>query len=159
MKSMFAVCVLFLWLIMTSAHAENSECWGDPSREDMMCTPITEPLLLSLRGRTEVVVERALDAPGRNSDRGRHFLSNFSRGAQAGAGAVNVMFEAGRAAIITADVDEPGGAGTRMFIWNAMAAPLIGQELDSQTIDFQRSPFCSELSAASKRCKGGGMGG
>jgi hypothetical protein len=138
------------------AYADNAACWGDDSRVDITCVKITEQLLLSLRGQTIEPVRKALKAPGRSVESGLHFLSNYSRGEKTGSGDVNVTFEDGRATAVNASVDSPGKAGRFEFIWNAYAAPALGNDIDRATRDFRRAPFCSDFSGKPTKCRGDG---
>ena len=136
------------------AHADNAACWGDESREDITCVKVTEDLLLSLRGQTIGAVRKAMKAPGRGIENGLHFLSNYSRGEKTGSGDVNVFFEDGRATVVNASVDSSGKPGQFEFIWNAYAAPPLGDEFDRSTKEFGRKPFCSDFSGKPTKCKG-----
>ncbi len=140
------------------ARADNSACWGDNSREDITCVQITEPLLLSFRGQSRDFVRKAMKAPGvERHPHSLHFLSNYSKGRKTGSGDVNVTFEDGRATIVNASIDTPEQAGQFEFIWNAYAAPPLGQEFDRSTKDFARQPFCSDFSGKPQKCKGGNI--
>ncbi len=110
------------------ALAENSACWGGDSREDITCTKVTEKLLLGFRGQTIDSIRKAMKAPGRGIENGLHFLSNYSWGEKTGSGDVNVTFEDGRATIVNAFVDSPSKPGQFEFVWNAYAAPPLGEE-------------------------------
>ncbi|WP_428532937.1 hypothetical protein [Rhodopila sp.] len=137
-----------------AARADNAACWGDESRGDITCAKITEPLLLSLRGQTIDAVRKAFAAPGRDIEKGLHFLSNYSRGEKTGSGDVNVAFEDGRATTIQASVDSPSKVGEFEFIWTAYAAPTLGSEIDHTTKNFRRAPFCSDFSGQPAKCTG-----
>ncbi len=137
-----------------AARADNSDCRGDESREDITCVKVAEDLLLSLRGQTIEAVRKAMKAPGRGIGNGLHFLSNYSRGKKTGPGDVNVNFEDGRATIVNASVDSSGKPGQFEFNWNAYAAPPLGDEFDRSTKDFARGPFCSDFSGKPAKCKG-----
>lgn len=137
-----------------AAHAENSACWGDDSREDITCTKIIGKLLLGFRGQTIDSIRKAMKAPGRGIENGLHFLSNYSRGEKTGSGDVNVTFEDGRVTIVNASVDSPSNSGQFEFIWNAYATPPLGEEFDRSTKNFGREPFCSDLSGKPAKCKG-----
>ena len=143
-----------LLCLARAAHAENSVCWGDDSREDITCTQITEKLILGFRGQTIDSIRKTMKAPGRGIEGGLHFLSNYSRGAKTGSGDVNVTFEDGRATIVSASVDSPSKAGQFEFVWNAYATPPLGAEFDRSTKNFWREPFCSDFSGKPARCKG-----
>jgi hypothetical protein len=151
-----AVVVVAALCFSGAARAENAACWGDNSRTDISCVKITEPLLLSFRGKSMAFVRKAMKAAGaERSEHGLHFLSNFDRGRDTGSGDVNVLFEDGRASIVNASVDLAGNAGSLQFIWNMYAAPPLGQDFDKSTRDFARPPYCSDLSADSSGCIGG----
>jgi hypothetical protein len=137
------------------AHADNAACWGDDSRGDITCNKITEQLLLSLRGQTIEAMRKAFKAPGRSVENGLHFLSSYSRGEKTGSGDVNFTFEDGRATAVSASVDSPDKAGQFEFIWNAYAAPALGNEIDRATKDFRRALFCSDFSGRPAKCQGG----
>jgi hypothetical protein len=139
-----------------SARAENAACWGDDSRGDISCTNITEKLLLSFRGQSEDFVRKAMKAPGRKVENGLHFLNNYSLGEKTGSGDVNVTFEDGRATIVNASVDSPSKAGQFGFVWNAYAAPSLGEEFDRSTKNFARAPFCSDFSGKPQKCEPSG---
>ena len=113
--------------VMSSATmANNAKCWGygtdDTARPDISCTPITERLLLSLRGMTRAQVVRVMNAEGRPLNmgglEGSRFISNASRGG-AGSGDVNVLFKDGRVFIIDGHVDGHGQDDDREYLWNA----------------------------------------
>jgi len=149
------VCCLFFGF---HANANNAACWGeqdDPTRPDISCSRITEKLLLSLRGQSEAVVRKTMEAPGRGIENGLHFLSNYSRGKWSGSGDVNVWFENERAASISASVDLPKSAN-QYFTWSAYAPPPLGREIDRSTRNFGRQPFCSDLSGKPERCSASG---
>jgi hypothetical protein len=118
--------VMSVVVASASAIAENSKCWGygsdDTTRPDISCTPITERLLLSLRGMTKAQVVKTMHAGGRPLEmsglEGLRFLSNASRGG-AGSGNVNVTFKDGRVFIVDAHVDAQGLSGDLEYLWNA----------------------------------------
>jgi hypothetical protein len=143
-----------------AAHAENSACWGDDSRGDITCVKITQQFLLSLRGQGIEVVRKLMKAPGRELQAHiLHFISNYDRGREIGAGTVNVTFEDGRAIIVAASVDSTGDAGQIDFVWNVYAAPPLGEEFDRSTKDFGRQPYCSDFSGRSEKCSGRNIDG
>jgi hypothetical protein len=86
-------------------------------------------------------------------ENGLHFLSNYGRGKKTGSGDVNVTFDDGRATVVTASVDSPAKPGQFDFIWNAYAAPPLGDEIDRSTKDFARAPFCSDFSGKPQKCQ------
>ena len=138
----------------STVRADNSACWGDESRKDITCANLTEHLLLSLRGQTTEAVRKAMKAPGREIENGLHFLSNYSRGEKIGSGDVNLTFKDGRATVVSASVDSPSKPAQFEFIWNAYAAPPLGDEFDRSTKDFGREPFCSDFSGRPAKCRG-----
>ena len=154
MRKILITTIAALFLSAGAARADNAACWGDESREDITCSKITEPLLLSLRGQTIEAVRKAFEARGRDIEKGLHFLSNYSRGEKTGSGDVNVTFEDERATVVNASVDSPNKTGEFEFIWNAYAAPALGSEIDRSTKDFRRSPFCSDFSGQPAKCTG-----
>jgi hypothetical protein len=144
-----------LLMLPISAYADNSACWGDNSRGDISCVRITERLLLSFRGQTEPFISKTMNAPGRTTDNGLHYMSNYDQGEKGGTGDVNVTFEDGKATSVFASVDTPDG-GHHDFIWSAYAAPTLGDEIDRSTRDYKREAFCSDLSGKPEECSAGG---
>jgi hypothetical protein len=100
-----------------------------------------------------------MQAPGvkRGLKDSLHFLSNYSQGENTGPGDVNIIFEDGRATVVNASVDAPGKAGQLQFVWNAYAAPPLGEEFARSTKNFGRQPFCSDFSGKPSRCKSGNI--
>lgn len=152
-SALSAAIIAYAITIASPAHAENAACWGDDTRQDISCTAITEKLVLSLRGQDEAAVRKVMKAAGRTIEKtGLHFLSNYSKGSRDGSGALNVVFENGRATSIFGAVDKAKGGGHQDFIWSAYAAPPLGQEIDRTTAEFARAPFCSDISNKPARC-------
>ena len=150
------ICIAAVLCLAGVARADSTACWDDESREDVTCVKVTEELLLSLRGQTIEAVRKAMKAPGRGIENSLHFLSNYSRGEKPGSGDVNVIFEDGRATVVSASVDSSRKQqGQFEFIWNAYAAPPLGDQFDRSTKNFGRVPFCSDLSGKPAKCKGG----
>jgi hypothetical protein len=144
--------------VPSGLHEGNSDCWGDDSRQDITCKALTEEFLLSLRGARKRDVQIAMLTKGRETNLGLHYISNFSRGGNIGSGIVNFSFDRNdRTYIINASIDSPGQAGEFSFIWNAYASPPLGQKLDPATMDYTRSPYCSDLSSPENRCIGHGI--
>jgi hypothetical protein len=109
----------------------NAECFGDDSRQDISCRPLTEKFLLSLRHATKPEVIKAMGVEGREVEgAGLHFISNYSRGERWGSGIVNFVFNSeGHASIIFANLDRPiverenENADIIWFVWNAELEP------------------------------------
>jgi hypothetical protein len=139
------------------ALANNSACFGDPTRTEISCRRLDQSLLLHLRGATRDQVIAAMDAPGRPGDPGwLHFLSNYLGGS--GSGDLNVKFEDGRVTIINASVDGSQGTGDLKFVWNAYAPPShLKDDFDPATKDFGRAPYCSDLSRSGPPCETKGI--
>jgi hypothetical protein len=137
----------------------NSECWEDDSRQDISCRALTENFLLSMRGATKSAVLKDMNVRGREISGGLRFLSNYSKGEQWGSGSVNFTFDDDdRVSVIVAAIDPPQMAGKSAdFIWNAYAAPPLGEELDHSTKNFARPPYCSDLSGVPAHCAGGNI--
>ena len=93
-----------------------------------------------------------MQAVERETGMGTRFISNYARGEITGSGALNVVFDDGRAVVIRATVEIPAKGGRLEFIWNAHGVPLLGEEMDRSTRDFSRPPFCSDLSARPQMC-------
>ena len=158
-KNLFGVLLGLTLIVGTpSPHrsmANNDACWGDNSRDDISCMRLTEPLLLSLRGKSKEQVQKAMDAPGvERQTNSLHFLSNYNSGSESGSGDLNVTFEGEHATIINAMIDANGNVGQNQFIWNAYTAPRLSQEFDPSTKNFARPAFCSDLSRKRMPCKG-----
>jgi len=116
---------------LTSTGNGNSECWGDNSRQDISCRPLTESFLLSMRGATKPEVVKAMGGEGREVEgAGLHFISNYSRGERWGSGIVHFKFDSeGHASVIFANLDRPIAERENeetaiiWFIWNAELEP------------------------------------
>jgi hypothetical protein len=138
--------------------ANNDACWGDNRRGDISCARLTESFLLSLRGISRAQVQKAMDAPGRETgDQGLQFLSNYNKGVDGGSGLLNVAFQDDRAIIINATVDSAGAFRPMQFVWNAYATPGLAQDFDLSTKDFGRQPYCSDISRRPMTCRSGSV--
>ena len=145
---------LFVCAQSDRSIANNAACWGDDSRKDISCARLTQPLVLSLRGKTREQVQKEMDAPGEEKESGwLHFLSNYGSGSGSGAGYLNVKFEDGQATIIDALIDASGGSGDMHIIWNAYAAPSLPKPFDRSTRDFARGAYCSDVTRRPRPCK------
>jgi hypothetical protein len=109
---------------------DNSDCWDDPSRNDIGCTKLSENFLMSLRYATRDQVRKAMNAAGREinpfeNQHDLHFISNYTRGEKEGSGVANFIFdnETGKAIIIFAIIDAADSADHWQFIWNADLLP------------------------------------
>ncbi len=144
----WAIAAGFLVAVSGSARAENSACWGDDSREDISCTQISEKLILSLRGKSEADVQKAMKAKGREVPKGLHYISNYGSGEKSGSGDINFNFDGGRATVIFGVFDGNGGDNFGTFIWNAYAPP----NFDKSTVDFTRPILCDDRGKWAGRC-------
>ena len=139
------ICIAAVLCLAGVARADSTACWDDESREDVTCVKVTEELLLSLRGQTIEAVRKAMKAPGRGIENSLHFLSNYSRGEKPGSRDVNVIFEDGRATVVSASVDSlennkdsSNSSGTHMpplrLVISLIAPPrILGEYLFAQT--------------------------
>jgi hypothetical protein len=103
----------------------NSDCWGDNSRQDISCRPLTEAFLLSMRGASRDAVVKAMGVEGRPTKDGLHFISNYAQGQTWGSGIVNFTFDSkGDVSIIDGDLDPPNLVGKSAgFLWNSQLLP------------------------------------
>jgi hypothetical protein len=111
--------VAVLLLSVASKAADNTACWGDATRVEISCTPLTEKLLSSLKFASRQRVMKVMKAEGRplSPDEADtlHFISNAKRG-DVETGILNLTFRDDRVVIIHALIDQPGQP--LEYLWN-----------------------------------------
>lgn len=126
--------VSMLFGFSMSAFADNSKCWGiggdDKRRLEISCTPLTEKLLLSLRGMTLREVIGAMNAPGEpSSDSGLHYIVNTRKYS----GFMVLTFAENRVSNISATVQpDDNSPHSLQFIWSA-SGEMCSDFSDSKT--------------------------
>jgi hypothetical protein len=115
------------------ALAGNGACWGDDTRQDISCMPLTERFLLSLPKKTKEEVQKAMGVLGSEMGETLHFISiarvqpteapHNDKPTSTPDGVVNFLFdEDDRATAIFGLIDCPSGE-SREFVWNASVLP------------------------------------
>ena len=101
------------------ALSGNAECYGDNSRQDVTCRPLTERFLLGLRNATADQVQEAMGVLGRNNA-GTHFMSNYQGD---GSGDINFIYDGnGLVTIIFGRIETADGE-PHDFMWNRKLLP------------------------------------